>query len=73
MHTERKHAVIVVVDDEPGIRSLFEMILSRRGHTISSASSICEGLAACSASPCPSTSSSMSSRGSYTRAPAAGV
>jgi len=49
MHTERKHAVIVVVDDEPGIRSLFEMILSRLGHTVSCAVSVSDGLVACAA------------------------
>ena len=41
--------MIVVVDDEPLIRSLLEEILANRGHTVSTAGNVTAGLAACAA------------------------
>ena len=42
---------IVVVDDESIIRSLFEVLLERRGHTVTTAATVAEGRAACGTSP----------------------
>ena len=49
MGMQRKTAVIVVVDDEPAIRSLLEEIFAKRGHTVSSAGNVADGLVACAA------------------------
>src|SRR5712691_1524895 len=49
MDTQGTPAVIVVVDDEPAIRDLLEDVFSERGHTVSSAGNVSDGLAACSA------------------------
>ena len=37
---------VLVVDDEPLVRTLFEVLLSRRGHTVVTAASVAEGRAA---------------------------
>jgi len=39
--------VVVIVDDEPGIRTLFELVLERRGHTVSTAGSVPDALTTC--------------------------
>ena len=49
MEPERKSAVIVVVDDDGAIRSLFEDVFVDRGHTVSTAGSVAAGLVACAA------------------------
>ena len=49
MDVQNAPGVIVVVDDEPAIRDLFEEILSNRGHTVSSASNVSDGLKVCTA------------------------
>lgn len=41
--------VIVVVDEEPAIRTLIEVTLTRRGHAVVTAVSVPDGLAACAA------------------------
>jgi CheY-like chemotaxis protein len=42
---------VLVVDDESIVRTLFEVLLARRGHTVTTAASVAEGRAACKANP----------------------
>jgi CheY-like chemotaxis protein len=39
--------VIVIVDDEPTIRTLFELVLDRRGHTVAAAGTVADAVALC--------------------------
>jgi CheY-like chemotaxis protein len=40
---------ILVVDDEPAVRVLYELVLVRRGHAVRTATTVSEALAACTA------------------------
>lgn len=42
---------VLVVDDESIVRTLFEVLLARRGHTVTTAASVAEGRAICKAGP----------------------
>lgn len=42
---------ILVVDDEPAVRVLYELVLVRRGHNVRTATTVADALAACAASP----------------------
>lgn len=42
---------VLVVDDESIVRTLFEVLLARRGHVVMTAASLAEGRAACAATP----------------------
>jgi CheY-like chemotaxis protein len=42
---------ILVVDDEPAVRVLYELVLVRRGHNVRTATTVAEALAACAAKP----------------------
>lgn len=39
--------MIVIVDDDPTIRTLFELVLDRRGHTVAAAGTIADALTLC--------------------------
>ncbi len=41
---------ILVVDDEPAVRVLYELVLVRRGHSVKTATTVAEALASCAES-----------------------
>ena len=41
---------ILVVDDEPAVRVLYELVLVRRGHSVRTATTVAEALTACAES-----------------------
>src|SRR5205085_2060453 len=43
----RRSRLILIVDDEPAIRMLFEVVLLRHGHAVKSASTLAEARAIC--------------------------